>query len=151
MEELIEHHLGDAAQHALADAGDETADLHVGVITSSLGSHGTGACSTTLYGAHMDDHGHLLPRPGEMGTTGYTVSSVGGMPMAASCPSQVQASPVSWAYDASATAVLDVSNGVAVGRFLPGVSLMPADGMRREDEPVQASPDQARPSSSQSS
>src|SRR4029453_11814227 len=32
VEELIEHHLGDAAQHALTDAGDEAADLHVGVV-----------------------------------------------------------------------------------------------------------------------
>lgn len=59
------------------------------------------------------------------------------------CPTGRTVAPWITTYDASATAVLDVSNGVAVGRFLPGVSLMPAAGMRREDEPVPASPDQA--------
>src|SRR5262245_41354146 len=29
-EELVGHHLGDAAEHPLADPGDETAHLHVG-------------------------------------------------------------------------------------------------------------------------
>src|SRR6266498_1017924 len=41
-EELIEHHLGHAAQHPLADAGDETADLDVGVIGDARAALGVG-------------------------------------------------------------------------------------------------------------
>lgn len=37
-------------------------DVHIGVITSSLGSFGTGSCHTGWYGGHMDDRAHLLPR-----------------------------------------------------------------------------------------
>ncbi len=75
------------------------ADLHVGVITSSLGSHGTSACDPALYGAHMDDHGHLLPRAGENAAIGYSVDHVGGAPNAASCPTPVAASALGWAFD----------------------------------------------------
>jgi hypothetical protein len=49
------------------------ADLHVGVITSSLGSFGTSACDPAL-GAENNDKGHLLPRPGE-GPFGRAVSA----------------------------------------------------------------------------
>ncbi|MFI5298653.1 MAG: hypothetical protein ACHREM_11185, partial [Polyangiales bacterium] len=38
------------------------ADIHVGVITSSLGSFGTDACDETVAGNEYNDHGHLLPR-----------------------------------------------------------------------------------------
>jgi hypothetical protein len=42
------------------------ADLHVGVITSSLGSHGASGAKDVCVGAGFDDHAHLLPfvRPG---------------------------------------------------------------------------------------
>ena len=56
-------------------------DLHVGVITSSLGSHGTSACDPG--DPHSNDHGHLLPRAGEG---------------AAEC-ARVEASPLTWAFD----------------------------------------------------
>jgi hypothetical protein len=39
-------------------------DVHVGVITSSLGSHGTSACAAEVFGADSNDRAHLLPRPG---------------------------------------------------------------------------------------
>jgi hypothetical protein len=74
------------------------ADLHVGIITSSLGSHGTSACDGATY-PHADDHGHLMPRAGENGTSGYTVDSVGGPPAAAACPVPVAASALTWAFD----------------------------------------------------
>jgi hypothetical protein len=77
------------------------ADLHVAVITSSLGSHGALACSSK----HANDKGHLLPRAGENGTTGYTVDSVGGTPQATgSCPAPIAASALTWAYDPTETA-----------------------------------------------
>lgn len=60
------------------------------------------------------------------------------------CPQGRIVAPWITTYDASATAVLDVNDGVAVGRFLPGVGFMPAAGMRREDEEVPATPDQDR-------
>jgi hypothetical protein len=52
-------------------------DVHVGVITSSLGSFGTGACHSGWYGPHMDDRAHLLPRENACGVTaGKTLSWV---------------------------------------------------------------------------
>jgi len=38
-------------------------DVHIGVISSSLGSYGTGACHPAWYGPHNNDRAHLLPRP----------------------------------------------------------------------------------------
>jgi hypothetical protein len=73
-------------------------DLHVGIITSSLGSHGTSACDPATY-PHSDDHGHLMPRASENGVTGYTVDSVGGAPTAVACPAPVAASALTWAFD----------------------------------------------------
>jgi hypothetical protein len=73
--------------------------LHVGIITSSLGSHGTSVCDPALRGAHANDHGRLLPRTGENGTVGYSVDHVGGAPNGASCPSPVAASALTWAFD----------------------------------------------------
>jgi hypothetical protein len=77
-------------------------DLHVGVVTSSLGGHGTSLCDPSKYGPHVDDHGHLLPRAGENGAQGYTVASVGGVPTKVACPSPVAATAIGWAYDPSA-------------------------------------------------
>jgi hypothetical protein len=74
------------------------ADLHVGIITSSLGSHGTSACDSVTY-PHSDDHGHLMPRAGENGTKGYTVDTVGGAPTETTCPAPVAASALTWAFD----------------------------------------------------
>ncbi len=54
-------------------------DVHVGVITSSLGSHGTSACSVALSNPTSDDRGHLLPRANE-------------------CATAVAATPLSWAF-----------------------------------------------------
>jgi protein-L-isoaspartate O-methyltransferase len=62
----------------------------------------------------------------------------------AACPDGRIIAPWVTTYDASATAVLDVSAGVAVGRFLPNLSFMPASGVRREDEPVPAAPEAGR-------
>jgi hypothetical protein len=36
-------------------------DIHLGVITSSIGSHGGGVCSTGSADDHVDDHAELLP------------------------------------------------------------------------------------------
>lgn len=60
------------------------------------------------------------------------------------CPSGRIVAPWITTYDASATAVLDVSDGTAVGRFLPNLAFMPAAGMRREDEEVPTGPDPDR-------
>jgi hypothetical protein len=75
------------------------ADLHVGIITSSLGSHGTSACDPATYGSHVDDKGHLMPRASENGTQGYTTDKVtGGTLTPVSCPAPVAASALTWAY-----------------------------------------------------
>jgi protein-L-isoaspartate O-methyltransferase len=60
------------------------------------------------------------------------------------CPNGRIIAPWITTYDASATAVLDVVDGVATGRFLPGVAFMPAAGMPREDEPGPAAPSPER-------
>jgi len=57
-------------------------DLHVGVISSSLGSHGTSACAVEITNKHNNDKGHLLPRAGEGGGAG--------------CPAPVAASAITW-------------------------------------------------------
>ena len=72
-------------------------DLHVGVITSSLGSHGTSACAVSATNEHNDDHGHLLPR-----------ADVGG-----ACAGTVTAFALTWAYDPSKTAEFKGAAGVA--------------------------------------
>jgi hypothetical protein len=79
-------------------------DLHVGVITSSLGSHGTSACDPATYGSHVDDRGHLLPRATENGTQGYTVDAVGGPLTPVACPAPIASSALTWAYDPAASA-----------------------------------------------
>jgi hypothetical protein len=75
-------------------------DLHIGVITSSLGSHGTSACDPAVTSAHSDDRGHLLPRTGEGGGSGFVLDST-GKPVAATCPTPVTASALTWTFDPS--------------------------------------------------
>ena len=81
-------------------------DLHVGVITSSLGSHGTSVCDPATHSAHVDDHGHLLPRAADAPiANGYTVASVGGTPTEVACPGGLAAaSAISWAFTAGTPA-----------------------------------------------
>jgi hypothetical protein len=71
-------------------------DLHVGVITSSLGSHGNRAC-LPLKGTYPNDHGYLLPRAGDdlSSLKAFTVEEPGGT----TCPSLIAASALTWAYD----------------------------------------------------
>jgi len=71
-------------------------DLHVGVISSSLGSYGTSACDPT--NPHNNDHGHLLKRPGDtISGTGWVQPSDTGEPTSAPCPGGIaDASPISW-------------------------------------------------------
>jgi len=79
-------------------------DIHVGVITSSLGSHGTSACAVEISNRANNDMAHLLPRSGEGGGTGFAAPSTGDTVTAAACPTPVTASPISWAFDPSASA-----------------------------------------------
>lgn len=70
------------------------ADLHVAVITSSLGAHGTSSCG----GAdNPDDRAHLMPRPGAKGERGWFLQS--GTLQTAACADPVAASPLRWVYD----------------------------------------------------
>jgi hypothetical protein len=71
-------------------------DLHVGVITSSLGSYGTSACDPS--NPHNDDHAHLLKRPGDtLPATGWTQASATATPTPMPCPGGIaDATPVSW-------------------------------------------------------
>lgn len=85
------------------DTGRETRvlDVHVGVITSSLGSNGTNACHPALHGAHSDDRGRLLPRPADPApSTGYTLDAA-GTPVAAKCPTVKPGEPLKWVAEAA--------------------------------------------------
>ena len=74
------------------------ADLHVGVITSSLGSYGTSACDEA--NAHNNDHGHILPRDATLPASGWVQPKDSGDPSPAACPGGVAAaSPLAWVYD----------------------------------------------------
>lgn len=76
-------------------------DVHIGVITSSLGALGTGACHAAWYGAHMDDRAHLLPRAADpKPVSGFKVSP-SGEPVAAACPPITPGKPLSWVKDAA--------------------------------------------------
>jgi len=74
-------------------------DVHVGVITSSLGSHGTGACDPARTNKSNDDRAHLLPRPGEGGGTGWVVTTPTAAPVLSPCPGPIEASPLTWVFD----------------------------------------------------
>jgi len=80
------------------------ADLHVGVLSSSLGSHGTSACDPSVTNKQNNDHGKLMPRDGEVPSDpkgGWTVSTDDQKePDVAACPSGVvAASALTWAFD----------------------------------------------------
>jgi hypothetical protein len=55
--------LTDHAKDPNAYVDPDPIDIHVGVITSSLGSHGTSICASAK-NPHRNDHAHLLPRDG---------------------------------------------------------------------------------------
>ena len=82
------------------------ADLHVAVITSSLGSHGTSACDPASTNPHNDDRGHLIPRADASEPTGWSVAADGAEPTSAACPAFVAASALTWAFDAGSSAML---------------------------------------------
>ncbi|MGZ3476031.1 MAG: hypothetical protein ACXWUG_18865 [Polyangiales bacterium] len=90
------------------DSEKRITDIHVGVITSSLGSHGTSACEPAITNPHNDDHAHLLPRTGEVGSSGYTTAGP------APCPSGIaSSSALTWTFDASGAGQFKgVSGGV---------------------------------------
>ena len=78
-----------------------TRDMHVGVITTSLGSHGTAACDPRG-NPRRDDGGRLLPRSADPAPTqGWQVGAVGSEPTPASCPALVASSALLWRYDAT--------------------------------------------------
>jgi hypothetical protein len=84
------------------DTGDKNnaIDIHVGVISSSLGSQGTSACDPGITNPSNNDKGHLLPRTGEGTTgTGYTTTAVGAEPTATPCPGGIAtSSALTWTY-----------------------------------------------------
>ncbi|MBI2393671.1 MAG: hypothetical protein HYV09_29115 [Deltaproteobacteria bacterium] len=76
-------------------------DVHVAVISSSLGSHGTGMCHTGWYGPHSDDRAHLLPRAGDPAPkSGWKIDAAGN-PVEAACPPMVAGRPLTWVADAA--------------------------------------------------
>jgi hypothetical protein len=82
------------------DSGRETQvlDVHVGVITSSLGDHGTGKC-TRRNRKPADDRAHLLPRPDEaLPQQGFRLGP-NGEPTSAPCPAARPGTPIVWARD----------------------------------------------------
>jgi hypothetical protein len=79
-------------------------DLHVAVITTSLGSQGTSACAPGLRGPHMDDAAHLLPRDANGPTTGWTFDEARGAPAAIDCPTPRPGAPIRWVADAASGA-----------------------------------------------
>jgi len=88
-------------------------DMHVGVISSSLGSHGTSACAVEITNKHNNDRGHLMPRAGEGGGSGWKLS--GTAPVAATCPAPVAASPLTWTFSGDVGAeALQISTSCVV-------------------------------------
>lgn len=73
-------------------------DVHVGVITTSLGSFGTTQCKAGT--SPKDDQAHLLPRPGEtLKATGYRYDRAAAAPVSAACPKVDAGKPLSWTRD----------------------------------------------------
>ncbi|MFI5297101.1 MAG: vWA domain-containing protein [Polyangiales bacterium] len=73
-------------------------DLHVGVITTSLGSFGTDACDESQPGNEYNDRAHLLPRnPTEASGSGFVVGPDGAT-TAAACPTLLTSSAITWAF-----------------------------------------------------
>ncbi|MBK7395199.1 MAG: hypothetical protein IPJ34_02565 [Myxococcales bacterium] len=98
MPELIAKLTNDTPDPRTGKPGN-AADLHVGVITSSLGSHGSSACAPSRTSKANDDRGHLLPRAGEGGGTGWVVGTPTATPTSAPCPDPVEASALRWVFD----------------------------------------------------
>ncbi len=73
-------------------------DVHVGVVTSSLGSYGTWACNG---GGAKNDRGRLLPRDAAALGEGWNLASVGAEPTKATCPKVAAASALAWTQGAS--------------------------------------------------
>jgi hypothetical protein len=76
-------------------------DMHIGVITSSLGSHGTSACAVEITNKANNDRGHLLPRAGEGGGKGWSLATANDATLTAptvDCPTPVAATPLSWVF-----------------------------------------------------
>jgi len=101
MPELI-HALTDPTPDPQTKKPSNVADMHVGVITSSLGSHGTSACAVEITNRSNNDRGHLLPRSGEpaAGTKGWDFATANASATTPSidCPATVTASPLSWVF-----------------------------------------------------
>lgn len=75
------------------------ADVHVGVITTSLGSFGTTQCKSGK--GPLDDQAHLMPRPDHpAGGTGYRFNRATGEPVALTCPDPQPGKAISWTRDA---------------------------------------------------
>ena len=79
-------------------------DIHIGVISSSLGAEGTHACGGD---GPDNDHGRLLPRDGAAMTKGFVVDKIGGTPTSVSCPT---VSALDWTYDGAGLKGLEGSN-----------------------------------------
>jgi hypothetical protein len=76
-------------------------DMHVGVITSSLGSHGTSACAVEITNKANNDRGHLMPRAGEGGGNGWNLATANDASLktpTVACPTPVAATPLSWVF-----------------------------------------------------
>lgn len=86
-------------------------DIHVGVITSSLGSYGTPACDPTS--PDMNDHGHLMPRTAaEAEGNGFSYNAAAqDAPLSHTCPTPVVASAVSWTFAASPSSAPQFNGG----------------------------------------
>ncbi len=77
--------------------GKRADDVHVALISSSLGSFGTSACAPALTNKANDDKAHLLPRDLVSGS-GYRLDATGA-PIAATCPAIPTASTLTWTAD----------------------------------------------------
>jgi hypothetical protein len=89
-------------------------DLHVAVITSSLGSQGTSACDPKQFGPHVDDAAHLLPRVGEPPPKqGYAYVGAAAEPSLVACPTIVPGAPIRWVLDPTRASSAEVLRGAA--------------------------------------
>jgi len=71
----------DPAKDPISGHAAQTVDVHVGILSASLGSAGTSVCTPSVGGAAKDGRAHLLPRTPET-----------------SCAS-ITASPLHWVFD----------------------------------------------------
>ncbi len=75
------------------------ADVHVGVITTSLGSFGTAQCKSGA--SPLDDQAHLMPRPDyPAGGKGYRYDRTTKEPVALTCPDPQPGKPITWTREA---------------------------------------------------